>query len=253
MARARIYPYKAGSVSARELSRSLGILRLKQRGSRFRPRPSDCIINWGASELPVTGCRVLNKPDRVVLASDKVRFFQELNNHDSINTVPWTTNRAQAVLWIQDGKTVVCRTLTRANSGRGIVIATSESELVSAPLYTQYVPKRDEYRVHVVGGRAIDIQRKMRSSEVPDESVNWQIRNHSNGFIFGRENVSLPSTAIESAVNVVDALGLDFGAVDMIYNERRDMYYVLEVNTAPGLTGTTLDNYRSAFRDLLLL
>ena len=52
------------------------------------------------------------------------------------------------------------------------------------------------------------------------------------------------------AVNAVKALGLDFGAVDIIYNEKENQYYVLEVNTAPGLEGTTLIKYAERFSKL---
>jgi len=49
------------------------------------------------------------------------------------------------------------------------------------------------------------------------------------------------------ALAAVSALGLDFGAVDIIYNEHENQYYVLEVNTAPGLEGTTVEKYAEAF------
>jgi glutathione synthase/RimK-type ligase-like ATP-grasp enzyme len=49
----------------------------------------------------------------------------------------------------------------------------------------------------------------------------------------------------------VSALGLDFGAVDIIWNEREDKCYVLEVNTAPGLQGSTLENYANAIMEVL--
>ena len=44
----------------------------------------------------------------------------------------------------------------------------------------------------------------------------------------------------------IKVLGLDFGAVDIIYNKQEDKWYVLEVNTAPGIYGTTLDKYVNA-------
>jgi glutathione synthase/RimK-type ligase-like ATP-grasp enzyme len=47
------------------------------------------------------------------------------------------------------------------------------------------------------------------------------------------------------AVHCVSALGLDFGAVDVIENKKGS--WILEVNTAPGLEGQTLEVYRSAF------
>jgi D-alanine-D-alanine ligase-like ATP-grasp enzyme len=34
--------------------------------------------------------------------------------------------------------------------------------------------------------------------------------------------------------------------VDIIYNEKCNQCYVLEVNSRPGLSGTTLDNYCEA-------
>ena len=49
----------------------------------------------------------------------------------------------------------------------------------------------------------------------------------------------------------MESIGLDFGAVDVIYNGHSNRAYVLEINTAPGLTGTTLDNYAAALRNLI--
>ena len=41
------------------------------------------------------------------------------------------------------------------------------------------------------------------------------------------------------------ALGLDFGAVDIVIN-RDNQPVILEVNAAPGIQGTTLENYKKA-------
>lgn len=122
---------------------------------------------------------------------------------------------------------------------------------VHAPLYVKYVKKQQEYRVHVFNGSVIDVQRKMRRTDTPDAEVNWQVRNHCNGFIFGREGVELPDVALTMSKDSVGALGLDFGAVDIIYNAHEDKYYVLEVNTACGLTGTTLEVYTAAIQEYL--
>lgn len=250
MPRIKLHPYKAGSQSAKLLAQNLGIRRLKRENSAFVPRPTDLIINWGDQSYNVVGGNVFNTPEAVATASNKLRAFQELSLSDVL--IPeFTTELGQAAQWIHDGKKVVCRTLLRGSSGRGIVIAENTDQLVEAPLYVKYVPKRHEYRVHVVGGEVIDYQRKMRNSEVPDDQVDWAVRNHDNGFVFGREGVSLPTNALTTAVDAVAALSLDFGAVDLIWNERSDSYYVLEVNTAPGLTGTTLEKYTEAFQNVI--
>lgn len=250
-----LYPYKMGSQSARNLGQALGAKRIKREGSRFRGSQNKMVINWGCGSLPdqVNACFVLNKPEAVVVASDKLAAFQALfvNNCDgdnfTINHPLFTTCKEQAQEWLDEDIIVVARTKLRGHSGDGIVICSRGEELVDAPLYVQYVKKTQEYRVHVVCGEVIDQQRKARRQDAPDEEVNWQVRNHQNGFIFMREGVDLPAIALDQALHAVHALGLDFGAVDLIYNQREDKYYVLEINTAPGLTGTTLEKYAEVF------
>ena len=56
----------------------------------------------------------------------------------------------------------------------------------------------------------------------------------------------------EQALKAIQALGLDFGAVDVGYNTRENKAYVYEVNSAPGLQGTTLTAYTNAFKELLI-
>jgi D-alanine-D-alanine ligase-like ATP-grasp enzyme len=77
------------------------------------------------------------------------------------------------------------------------------------------------------------------------------VRNHDNGFIFVRNDVKAPSSVEEQAVRAIKALGLDFGAVDIIWNDKQQKAYVLEVNTAPGLEGSTVDDYARGFRNLI--
>jgi len=52
---------------------------------------------------------------------------------------------------------------------------------------------------------------------------------------------------LDEGLASVMALGLDFGAVDIVYNENDNKAYVLEINTAPGLSGTTLEKYVEVF------
>jgi glutathione synthase/RimK-type ligase-like ATP-grasp enzyme len=135
------------------------------------------------------------------------------------------------------------------HSGRGIVLSTSDNghPLVNAPLYVKYKKKRKEFRVHVFQGAIIDVaeKRRMRAERRPD-IFDGYIRNHANGWVFCRNSVVRPADLEGSALAACAALGLDFGAVDIIWNERENKSYVLEVNTAPGLMGTTLTNYANA-------
>jgi hypothetical protein len=93
------------------------------------------------------------------------------------------------------------------------------------------------------------VQEKRRERErerTADESL---IRSHSNGWVFCREDVEISPMLIATARGAVEALGLDFGAVDIIYNQHENQYYVLEVNTAPGLEGQSVVDYTRAINE----
>ncbi len=132
------------------------------------------------------------------------------------------------------------------HSGDGIIIVEPSNIVPPAPLYTKYVFKVKEWRVHVVNGKVIDTQQKIRD---PDkEPVTWKVRSHANGFIFVRGNIGPNISRDELAIAAVSALGLDFGAVDIV-EDKAGKLFVLEVNTAPGLEGQTVESYAAAFKE----
>ena len=122
--------------------------------------------------------------------------------------------------------------------------------LPDAPLYTQYVNKRKEFRVHVCANKVFDVQQKVRSSRYQGVA-GFEVRNTANGFIFQRMGITVPDSAYFEAIKAITALGLDFGAVDVIWNESQDKAYVLEVNTAPGLEGSSVLNYARVISELV--
>lgn len=241
----RIEPYKTWSGGAKALGKRCGILRTTALQVK-RHGDFDFIINWGRSERRFNG-HYINEPEKVRVASDKLRcvkVFAEAH----IPTPEGTTSRDVASSWLSDGETVIARTLLRASGGRGIHLCDPEKgeTLREAPLYTKYVKKTDEYRVHVWQGEVIDVQQKRRNTAVADGDVNWQIRNHDNGFIYARSSLNPPGDLHSTAISAVAALVLDFGAVDLGYNKKHKVCTVYEVNTAPGLEGVTLDSYYRA-------
>lgn len=249
-----IYPYKAGSQSAKDLASALEIKRIKHTGSRFRGGSNHTVINWGASSLPVlnSATRIINSAESVASAINKVTSLQLLSDA-GVTCLDSTTERGEAELWIVAGRKVFCRTLSRGNSGRGIVVATTSEELVNAPLYTAGISAfRKEFRVHVVNGVVTDWQAKRRRDGwVDDGTVDTNVRNHAAGWVFCRAEEMTPTEATkELAIKAVEAHGLDFGAVDLFeIGERNKRPMVIEVNTACGLTGTTLERYTEAFKE----
>lgn len=240
----RIEPYKRWSGGAKALGERCGILRATPKQVE-RHGDFDIIINWGNSEKRFGG-EYVNKNTAVAVASDKLKTARVFEQAE-VPQPSFTTEKAVAESWIEEGDTVFCRVLLRGSAGRGIVHAATKEELVQAPLYTKYVKKADEFRVHVLGDRVIDVQQKKKRLEVDNEEVNYQIRNAANGWVFCRGGVAAPECVTTAAVRAVDSLGLDFGAVDIGYNRYGDAATVYEVNTAPGLEGSTLDKYYNAF------
>lgn len=252
MVKVRVYPYKQGSKGAKALAEAMGAKVLKHEGSKFRPKREDVVINWGSTDerafAKYDGCVVFNPPEFVSAASNKRKFFNSLKEIDAgVNIPDFWTARADIPA---DAYPVVCRTVLAGHSGEGIVIANNVDELVDAPLYTKYIKKKDEYRVHVVDGNAIFVQRKARKLDV--EEPNWQIRNLANGFSFVEvDKADVPREVLTQAETTTDLLELDFGGVDVIWNEREQKAYVLEVNTACGLEERTANKYAEAFNEFI--
>lgn len=251
--RVRVQPYKAASKGARELSRALGVKRVLVTRTTFRPRRGDKVINWGAAKQLFSDDHYINLPCAVALAQDKLTTYAILK--DAGVPIPeYTQEMRVAYDWLEEGRTVVARKLLRATKGRGIVLVEPlHSDLLpTAPLYTVYEKKRDEYRIHVAGGRVIDVQHKRR--ERTFEGRNNQIRNRANGWVFCRHDIAAPPECVlRAAIDAVHALGLSFGAADIGYNMHYDKACVYEVNTAPGLEGTTLQRYTDYFKEMLQL
>ena len=176
--------------------------------------------------------------------------FQKLKDIEGVRIPEFTTDRNIAYDWLRkDGVAVVVRTKLNGHSGDGIVLVSDkDSEIPAAPLYVKYIKKEKEFRVHVAFGEVIDVQEKRKRKDLPEDfATNYQVRNHQTGWVYCREDIQEPTGLRDMAIRAVLELGLDFGAVDLIYNVKRNEVYVLECNTAPGLEGSTVDRYAEAF------
>jgi len=176
----KLFPYKAGSISAKRLARSLGILRVRP---TYNARRKDVIINWGNSHPPNFRWmeQDLNKPHAIVKACDKLETFRILQEDNDFKHCPkWTYDKNKAANWINEGEIIYCRSTT------------------------------------------------------------------TGGWVYARSDVAIPDMLCTIAMEAVLLLGLDFGAVDIGHKVNENKFFVFEVNTAPGLEGSTLDKYSKA-------
>lgn len=252
-----VYSHNEQSEGAKALAQALGGKRIRHSGSTFVGAKKKVVINWGCKELPqeVTKCKVLNDPKFIDINANKLAFFQFMSEHgDAAPRCPeWTVSEDTAKQWVADGRVVVARKVLNGSSGKGIEFMedSAPDSFTKAPLYVEYVKKKDEYRVHFVGTTIVDFQRKALRSDYDrtDREPNFRVRNLANGFVFVRDGVALPEDVRAQSLKAAAVCGLDFGAIDLVYNEKSARAYVLEINTAPGLQGSTVTNYANALKE----
>lgn len=123
-----------------------------------------------------------------------------------------------------------CRTL------KGIARAKRKG----ATHFIEFIPEAREFRVHIVNGKSIKIAEKIGGGNR---------KNFKHGAYFAYPDFDHKKSLRRIAKQAVMSLGLDFGAVDILYKDEN--YFVLEVNSAPSLTSAsdTLDRYVRAFKE----
>src|SRR6185503_13149177 len=95
-----LFPYSLASDSARRLADRVRCLRVRSDG-RYRPRPSDLVVNWGSGSDPISWrfpAFGLNRPSAVSIAANKrlaLARFRELR----VPSPAWTVSREEARTW----------------------------------------------------------------------------------------------------------------------------------------------------------
>ena len=163
---------------------------------------------------------------------------------EEISAVPFTTSEEQVTSWLTDGHTVLARCLTRASEGRGIVVMEPEGTRVVASVYTRYLKKKREFRVHIYQDQVVSVLEKRRKKGAYNGES--KIRNTANGYVFCREGVQEPEGIRELALKASKVTDSHFKGVDIGYNEKLNQLFVIEVNSAPGMEGSTITDYVKA-------
>lgn len=247
MKRVLIAPHRMYSKGAKALAQGIGAKRTK---ATKWIKPGTIVVSWGRSDLQVRGkpYQVLNPSHIIQRATNKLTCLNRLAEF-GVRGVQHTTSIDVVRRWLREPGTVIYgRRLLNASQGAGIVLIKTESEIIYCPLYTKGVLRAHEYRVHVFKDKILDVTKKRRRNITETSDY---IKNLSNGWVYCRDNVIIPDSVTKLAKDAVRVLGLDFGAVDILL--KQETPYVLEINTAPGLQGTTLNKYIEEFNKLKFL
>lgn len=229
----------ASHVTGQRLGDYLGVPHGRECDDRF-----DYLIRWGSRTS--VGYRpretVLNSQTSLRENTDKLNSLRVLR--DSGIPVPeWTTDRDEI------SETFGYPALGRSeNHARGedinLILQWRDAYLTSGNDYfVEYIPTDIEYRMHVVNGEVVKVHEKRLRSEADNHPF---IRNAETGWVFVEPREEPPADQL--AIDAVGALGMDFGAVDVIRAED-GTEYVLEVNSAPSLDEANLERYGDAFAE----
>lgn len=241
MRRLRVQSYKPSN-SAKALADYLNIKRIQHRHSKFRGKPTDTIINWGNVNV-VHNSHYLNPLQSVKDAANKITTFTKLKAAE-LPTPDFYFSKNE----LEEETIYLARTTVTGHSGEGIIVG-KPSELPNAPLYTRFIEKKHEYRAIVVNNRVVDMKKKLKKRDFEGERSPY-IWNCSNGYIFARNDIEFPETLPDLATKALTALNLTYGAIDIIEDEDQNLY-ILEINTAFGLEGTTTQLVGDAIKELL--
>ena len=185
------------------------------------------IIRWGV------GCGigyvpqvVVNKMNAVNNAVNKYKAIT-LFNEGGVRTAPFT-----------DQVPVVGRTREHTQ-GQNFWLCWEQSQVDGArrdgaEYFIKYIPVKQEFRVHVLGGEVGFVQRKYQRNR--STSAFMGIQGFTDSWhreIYEGRDVT--QDLKDTAVKAVEALGLDFGGVDLIVSLDDGLSYVCEVNTGPAL------------------
>lgn len=205
--------------------------------------PKDVLIRWGSRAAANVGTfdawgRIINSGRAITLASDKLRSL-EVMQEAGITVPPFST----------DPETLTFPFLGRKRHharGTDVTLCLQRRDYKRRPrdYYVQYIPTVREYRVHVAFGEVIRVQGKY--ADIPSSAATPWIRNYANGWRFRAPRNRLKRDRTDMAIKAVSALGLDFGAVDLLVGDDGQAY-ILEVNTAPACSPLTGAAYVRAF------
>lgn len=246
-----VYVYcKRGSDSARALADAIEGKRLRtfdgmsffRKGKRLKLVEGDCVVAWGEPLPEMQGIRVLNGatlPNKYKVA---LKLYEA-----GIPTIQVRQTRPASQDWFG-----------RSNFHVG------GNDLLTPVQTPDFWVKREviveEYRLHSFQKKSIRAGKKIlrdgystdpvevaASNGTLKQASSW-IRSFDGGWRICYDNFQSKKAMRELAHKAVEALELDFGAVDIgLLNNGK--LIVLEVNRAPGLEGGSIEQYAKHVKD----
>lgn len=215
------------------------------RNEQAEPEENDLVIRWGSprmAHLDELAKATLNR-SRVLNTILNKRIAHQMMLEAKVNVPMFWTSYDATRVGSQDLGCDYLRRRLHHTQGKDIIRLKPTDRLPRerrSGYYVQCLNKTAEYRFHIFQDKCIGLAQKVRKEGEHSNDLIW---NFETGwdlvYIDVRERerqVENYQTLRAEAVKAVKALGLDFGAVDLIVADGKP--FILEANTAPKLHDT---------------
>lgn len=248
-----MFTYLAYTPLTRPTGRLMAVeLGLRSYGVRTPPAPPEALVRWGSRREMGSPEIILNRASAIRLASDKIATLDHLAEA-GVPHVPFFRSWAEA-FDTAGGRGIILGRTRWGMQGRGISVYDPAQiwggrypprPAARHEWYSIYMEPTREVRLHVVETEVVRIQGKFL--DFPEQAErNPFVRNYGTGYRFRAPRRDLHTRRKDAAIEAVQALGLNFGAVDMLLFGDREEARVLEVNTAPACSPLTARAYADA-------
>lgn len=221
----------------------------------------DTVIRYGCPLKINLDIKEINKSSGILLASNKFLARKELKQKNI--PIPDTSNSFEyaKINYVSKGKPVIVRPVQHKR-GEYFYVCDNERDLALACAkilaqtgFTYYIsevfPKTREFRAHCAHGKVLALLEKPKP-ENPDQ-IAWNLAVNGMQWTLLKW-VDYKKDLCKIAVDAINALGLDFGAVDILSYpnvEGFPKHVVCEVNTAPTLSPYEIERYSKYFNLLI--
>lgn len=281
----------ATDVTGKVLKEKLGI----DGGTKSPPKGKKLVIGWGTKTKDVVRLdspNILNHPDKIRSNRNKLTTLKVLKKAKIPVAEFVESDKIMAVLNTANHLVLPIVGRTKYHQGgKGFWTCLTKSHVKNAigegaQYFQEYIDIKDEYRIHVFGGKVIYAVKKVKRTNIEkayvdqreekirhyagkkdlaldkktldfaleriakeNNNVDMVIRSNKRGWKFSRVT-TLDKAMEKAAIDSVKSAGLDFGAVDCCL-DINGKPWIIEINSGPSLAGTTLDTYSKVFESTI--
>ena len=286
----------ATDITGGKLAEALELTGTKRKPQRITR--NDIIIGWGTKtneDVNLGNAIVFNHPNAIRANRNKFKSLVTMSNNNDVAPAIakfCTSDEVDEKLRQNEIKLPLVGRTNFHQGGKGFWLCLTKSHVNGAvrdgaQYFQEYIPIKNEYRLHIVFGKIIYAVKKVESPSIDHwkeqrkEKIqsyanknNWDynedivnrvldilakeitlpdriVKSNRRGWKFSSVRLNILNANLKAtAIKALEAVSLDFAAVDCALSENNDPY-IIEINSGPGLEKTTFDKYVEAFNTKL--